>query len=73
MLTAGGGQKGFQASGGFAESGQQQQYAGGIKDVYGKGMTDVLTQTGQQRAKSLSEIQNMINQWQSQASKIRYG
>ena len=73
MLTAGGGQKGFQASGGFAGSGQQQQYAGGIKDVYGKGMTDVLTQTGQQRAKSLSEIQNMINQWQSQASKIRYG
>ena len=73
MLTAGGGQKGFQAAGGFAGSGQQQQYAGGIKDVYGKGMTDVLTKTGQQRAQSLKGIQDMISQWQSQASKIRYG
>ena len=73
MLKAGGGQKGFQASGGFAGSGQQQQYASGIKDVYGKGMINVLAQTGQQRAKSLEEIQNKINQWQSQASQIRYG
>ena len=73
MMTAGGGQKGFQAAGGFAGSGQQQQYAGGIKDVYGKGMTDVLTSTGQQRAQSLKGIQDMINQWQSQASQIKYG
>ena len=73
MLTAGGGQKGFQAAGGFAGSGQQQQYAGGIKDEYGKGMTDVLTSTGQQRAQSLKGIQDMINQWQSQASQIKYG
>ena len=34
-------------------------------------MTDVLTQTGQQRAKSLSQIQDLINQWQSQALKIK--
>ena len=73
MLTAGGGQKGFQAAGGFAGSGQQQQYAGGIKDVYGKGMTDVLASTGQQRAQSLKSIQDMINQWQTQASQIKYG
>ena len=73
MLTSAGGQKGTQAAGGFAGSGQQQQFAGGIKDVYGKGMTDVLTQTGQQRAQSLKSVQDMINQWQSQASQVSYG
>ena len=73
MLTSAGGQKGTQAAGGFAGSGQQQQFTGGIKDVYGKGMTDVLSQTGQQRAQSLKSVQDMINQWQSQASQIRYG
>ena len=73
MLASGGGKKGIQASGGFAGSGQQQQFASGIKDVYGKGMTDVLAKTGQQRAQSLQSIQDMINQWQSQASQIRYG
>ena len=62
---------GRQASGGFAGSGQEQSYLGQAKDVYGKGMTDVLTQTGQQRAKSLSQIQDLINQWQSQALKIK--
>jgi len=73
MLAAGGGEKGIQAAGGFAGSGQQQQYTGEIKDVYGKGMTDVLSQTGQQRAQSLKSVQDMINQWQQQASGIRYG
>ena len=73
MLTQVQGKAGKQAFGGFAGSGQQQQYAGGIKDVYGKGMTDVLAKTGQQRAQSLKGVQDMINQWQSQASKIRYG
>ena len=73
MLTAGSGQKGVQAAGCFAGSGQQQQYTSNIKDVYGKGMTDVLVSTGQQRAQSLKAIQDMINQWQSQAMKIRYG
>ena len=73
MLTSAGGKKGTQAAGGFAGSGQQQQFTGGIKDVYGKGMTDVLTQTGQQRAQSLKSVQDMINQWQSQATQVRYG
>jgi len=71
MLKLGTGQQGMQAAGGFAGSGQQQQFASGIKDVYGKGMTDVLTQTGQQRAKSLSSIQDLINSWQSQALQIK--
>ena len=73
MLTDARGQKGMQAAGGFAGSGQQQQFTGGIKDVYGKGMTDVLSQTGQQRAQSLKSIQDMINQWQSQATQVKYG
>tara|TARA_R110000824_G_scaffold73856_3_gene187960 strand:- start:7878 stop:8348 length:471 start_codon:yes stop_codon:yes gene_type:complete len=73
MLTQAQGKVGKQAFGGFAGSGQQQQYAGGIKDVYGKGMTDILAKTGQQRAQSIKSVQDMINQWQSQASKIRYG
>ena len=67
MLKLGTGQQGMQAAGGL----QQQQFASGIKDVYGKGMTDVLTQTGQQRAKSLSSIQDLINSWQSQALQIK--
>tara|TARA_R100000781_G_scaffold112855_1_gene80508 strand:+ start:203 stop:676 length:474 start_codon:yes stop_codon:yes gene_type:complete len=66
-----GGVKGRQAYGGFAGSGQQQQFLGEARDVYGKGMTDVLTQTGQQRAQSLGQIQDLINQWQSQALKIK--
>ena len=71
MLQGARGQKGVQASGGFAGSGQQQQFTSGIKDVYGKGMTDVLAQTGQQRAQSLKSVQDMINQWQSQALQVK--
>ena len=71
MLKLGTGQQGMQAAGGFAGSGQQQQFASGIKDVYGKGMTDVLTKTGQQRTQSLSSIQDLINSWQSQALQIK--
>ena len=71
MLTQTQGQAGKQAFGGFAGSGQQQQFAGQAKDVYGKEMTDVLTATGQQRAQSLKGVQDMINQWQSQALKVK--
>ena len=71
MLQAGQGQQGRQAAGGFAGSGQQQQFAGNIKDVYGKGMTDVLTRTGQQRSQSLKAIQDLINQYRSQALQIK--
>ena len=39
MLTQAQGKVGKQAFGGFAGSGQQQQYAGGIKDVYSKNWT----------------------------------
>ena len=71
MLKSGTGQRAAQAAGGFAGSGQQQQFAGEIRDVYGKGITDILTSTGQQRAKALGSVQDLINQWQSQALQIK--
>ena len=71
MLTQTQGQAGKQAFGGFSGSGQQQRFAGQAKDVYGKGMTDVLAQTGRQRSQSLQGIQDMINQWQSQALQVK--
>ena len=65
------GQPGSQAYGGFAGSGQQEKFIGEAKDVYGKGMVDVLTQTGQQRAQGLKAVQDAINQWQSQALQVK--
>tara|TARA_Y100001938_G_C8094644_1_gene437288 strand:- start:3711 stop:4181 length:471 start_codon:yes stop_codon:yes gene_type:complete len=68
--TIGGG-KGIQAAGGFAGSGQQQQYVQSAKDVYGKGMSDVLAQTGQQRLAGLQNVQNIMNQWRDTALRIK--
>ena len=66
-----GGQQGRQAAGGFAGSGQQQQFAQSAKDVYGKGMSDVLAQTGQQRLSGLQNVQDIINQWRDTALRIQ--
>ena len=63
LSTQLGGQKATQAAGGFAGSGGAQTYMQGAKDVYGKGMADVVSQTGQQRSQAFGELQNMINQW----------
>ena len=63
LSTQIGGQKAAQAAGGFAGSGAQKSYMQGAKDVYGKGMSDVISQTGQQRSQAFGELQNMINQW----------
>lgn len=71
MIQGAQGQLGTQAAGGFAGSGQQTRFTGGVKDVYGKGMTDVLASTGKQRAQSMQAVQDMINQWQSQALKVK--
>ena len=73
MLLKTQGQAGTKAFGGFDASGGFNKFMSQAKDVYGKGMTDVLTSTGQQRASSLKSVQDMINQWQSQASSIKYG
>ena len=66
-----GGQKGRRAFGGFSGSGQQQQYSAGAKDVYGKGMADVLAQTQQQQAQGLQSVQDVINQWKETAAGIK--
>tara|TARA_R110002020_G_scaffold204652_2_gene408959 strand:+ start:11980 stop:12489 length:510 start_codon:yes stop_codon:yes gene_type:complete len=66
-----GGQKGKRAFGGFAGSGQQQKYTAGARDVYGKGMSDVLAQTQQQQAQGLQSVQDVINQWRETAAGIK--
>ena len=68
--TIGGG-KGMQAAGGFAGSGQQQRFTESAKDVYGKGMADVIAQTSQQRLQGLQNVQNVINQWRDTALRIQ--
>lgn len=68
--TIGGG-KGMQAAGGFAGSGQQQRFTESAKDVYGKGMADVIAQTSQQRLQGLQNVQNVINQWRDTALRIK--
>ena len=62
--------QGSKAFGGFAGSGQQQAFTQSAKDVYGKGMTDVLAQTGQQRLSGLQNVQDIINQWRQSALDI---
>ena len=66
-----GGQKGMQAAGGFAGSGQQQRFTQGAKDVYGKGMSDILAQTGQQQLGGLQNVQDIINQWRDTALQLK--
>ena len=65
------GQKGRRAFGGFAGSGQQEKFIGEAKDVYGKGMSDVLAQTQQQQAQGLQSVQDVINQWRDTAAGIK--
>ena len=71
LLKTTSGEKMKKAGGGFAGSGQMQQFVGGAKDVYGKGMSDVLAQTGQQQMRGLTGIQDVINQWKETAMRIR--
>ena len=71
LQSALGGQKGQQAFGGFAGSGQAKKFGSQARDVYGKGMSDVLAQTGQQQMKGLTGIQDVINQWKETAMRIR--
>ena len=72
LQTTMGGQKARQAGGGFAGSSQQKQFMQGAKDVYGKGMTDVLSQVGQQKTAGLQGVQDIINQWRDTAAGIAY-
>ena len=67
------GLKGRQALGGFAGSGQARDYQAGVKDVYGKGMTDVLSGVSSSMAGSEQNIIDLINSWKGTAQGIRYG
>ena len=65
------GKEGRAAAGGFAGSSQQQRFTQGAKDVYGKGMSEVLAQTGQQQMHGLQNVQDIINQWRDTALQIK--
>ena len=67
------GHEGRRAFGGFAGSGQARDYQAGVRDVYGKGMTDVLTDVSSSMAGSEQNIIDLINSWKGTAQGIRYG
>ena len=67
------GLKGRQAMGGFAGSGQAKDYQTGVKDVYGQGMTDVLSDVRSSMGSSEQNIIDLINSWKQTAQGIRYG
>ena len=65
------GKVGKQAAGGFAGSGQQGMFTQQAKDVYGKGMADVLGDVAQQRTQGIKGIQDVINEWRETALRIK--
>jgi len=65
------GKEGRTAAGGFAGSAQQRRFTQGAKDVYGKGMSDVLAQTGQQQVQGLQNVQDIMNQWRDTALQLK--
>ena len=67
-----GGQKGRQAHGGFGGSGDWIKYKEAAKDVYGKGMTDVITGIGASRSQGFQNIFDLMSGWQGTAQNIRY-
>jgi len=71
LMESLGGKKTKQAFGGFAGSGQAGRAVSGIRDVYGKGMQDTLTQALGGKAQSLASIQEAINQWARTAESFR--
>ena len=67
------GLKGRQALGGFAGSGQARDYQAGVKDVYGKGMPNILSDVSSSIGGSEQNIIDLINSWKQTAQGIRYG
>ena len=65
-----GGSKVKKAAGGFAGSGQFEQYKGGAKDVYGAGFTDTLSNIQQSRSSAVQNMMDTIAQWQTSTSGI---
>ena len=70
LATQMGGKTARQAGGGFAGSGQFQQFESGARDVYGKGMAGALTGVQEKQSRSLQSIQDIINSWRKSAGEI---
>ena len=66
-----GGQAAQQAKGGFAGSSAFGKQQAGARDVYGKSMTDVLTNVRGQQSQGIGMISDLINQWHSTAQRIK--
>lgn len=67
------GHKGKRAFGNFAASRQGTEYEESAKDVYGKGVTDILTDVSSSMADSEQNIIDLINSWKDTGLGIRYG
>tara|TARA_R110000824_G_scaffold81812_1_gene205456 strand:- start:15244 stop:15729 length:486 start_codon:yes stop_codon:yes gene_type:complete len=70
LMKASSGKNVRQAAGGFAGSGQMQDYMSGAKDVYGKGMSGVLSNIGAQKSQGIQSINDIIKGWQTTAQQI---
>ena len=66
-----GGQR--KASGGFAGSSNLDAYTQGVKDVYGKGMTETLANVGESQAGAYKNIQEAIQGWHQTAQSFVAG
>ena len=66
-----GGQR--KASGGFSGSSSLDAYNKGIKDVYGKGMTQTLSDVGKSRAGAYEGIQETMQGWHNTAQSFMAG
>lgn len=66
-----GGKEAAGAYGGFAGSYGGGQYGKQARDVYGKGMADVLSGVTRSRSQGLSNIMDIINQWKQSALQIK--
>ena len=70
LFKAGQGKEAKQQYGGFAGAGAQTFAQSQAKDVYGKGMQDVLTQAVGGMSQSQQTIQDIISQWQQTAQQF---
>ena len=70
LFSQQGGQKAKTAGGGFAGSGQQERYEQAARDVYGKGMGNVLASTGKARTAGIQNVGDIVSSWRDVASQI---
>ena len=65
-----GGQAARQAAGGFAGGSGIKQFQSGARDVYGQKMSGVIGQAGEQRAKAMGSLGDVIGQWKKTAQEF---